>query len=108
MRTGTRVRLALVNALGFSASTVMPLWLGGVAGHFDMQPWFAGAAVLAQLGGAAVFNLAAPVLFRGVRLLPLARAAFLVAALAYLAAITPFPALFLGACLVWLRSGSGA
>ncbi|MEP7244142.1 MAG: hypothetical protein ABI885_10695 [Gammaproteobacteria bacterium] len=100
MKTRTLLRLACVNALGFSASTILPLWLAGIAGQFGMPPWFTGAAVVAQLGGAAAFNLATPFLFRGVRLLLLARVSFIVAAAAYLTAVTHSPALFLAACLV--------
>ncbi|MEA3177536.1 MAG: hypothetical protein QOI59_1059 [Gammaproteobacteria bacterium] len=100
MKTSTVVRLACVNALGFSASTVMPLWLGSIAKELGMPPWFAGAAVFAQLGGAAIFNLATPFLFRNVPPLNLARIAFAIAALAYLAAMTHSPYIFIVACLV--------
>lgn len=100
MKTNVAIRLASVNAVGFSASTVMPLWLGGIAQAFHMPAWFAGAAVVAQLGGAAAFNLVTPMVFRNVTLLPLARAGLLVAAAAYMLAITHSPALFMIACLV--------
>lgn len=100
MKAGVLIRLAIVNVTGFSASTIMPLWLGGIAQQFHKPPWFAGAAVMAQLGGAAAFNLATPYLFGRAALLPLARVALLVAAAAYLLAITHSPTLFLAACLI--------
>lgn len=100
MKTSTVVRLSCINALGFSASTVMPLWLGGIAKELGMQPWFASAAVFAQLGGAAIFNLATPFIFRNVPPLTLARMAFAIAALTYLAAMTHSPYIFIIACLV--------
>ena len=100
MKTSVMIRLAAVNATGFSASTVMPLWLGGIAHEFAMPAWFAGAAVVSQLGSAALFNLATPRLFRGVALLPLARIGLLVAAAAYWLATTRSPALFLMAGLI--------
>jgi hypothetical protein len=100
MKTSTVIRLACVNALGFSSSTVMPLWLSGIARELNMPPWFAGVAVFAQLGGAAIFNLATPFLFRNVPLSRLARIAFCIAAVAYLAAMTRSPYVFIAACFV--------
>lgn len=100
MQTATHLRLALVNAVGFSASTVMPLWLADIAGHFAMPATFASQAVLAQIGGAALFNILTPALFRAAEPLQVARGALLVAALAYFFAMTSSSALFLSACLV--------
>jgi len=100
VKTLTIVRLSTINAIGFSGSTVMPLWLGVIAGYFHMPAWFAGLAVIALLGGAALFNLVTPLLFGRVALLPLARISLIIAASAYLLAALPSPALFLGACLV--------
>ncbi len=99
MKLSVLSRLSLVNAVGFSASTVMPLWLTGVAQRFHQPPWFAGAAVVAQIGGAATFNLLTPLLFRRWRPLTLARAALALAAAAYLLAATGRGDLFLPACL---------
>lgn len=99
MKTATIVRLSTINAIGFSGSTVMPLWLGAIAGYFRMPAWFAGAAVLALLGGAALFNLVTPLLFRRVSLLPLARFSLAVAGASHLLAVLHGPALFLVACL---------
>lgn len=99
MKTTTIIRLSCVNAVGFSGSTVMPLWLGSIAGHLAMPPWFAGAAVMALLGAAALFNLATPILFRATALLPLARASLMVVALAYLLGTVRSPAPFILACL---------
>ena len=100
MRRLVLARLALVNAAGFSGSTVMPLWLGGIAAEFGAPPWFAGAAVVAQLGGAAALNLLTPLLFGRAAPLPLARRALAIAAVAYLVAAVHSPAVFLAACLV--------
>ena len=100
MKTSTLIRLAVVNVTGFSASTIMPLWLGGIARQFGMEAGFASAAVLAQLGGAALLNLLTPWLFRRIAPARLARAALLVAAAAYLLAVTQSPARFLLACLI--------
>src|SRR5260370_42033924 len=100
MRTRTVIGISCVNALGFSASTIMPLWLGRISAEFAMPAWFTGAAVLAQLGGAALLNLATPFLFRRVPIVRLARIAFLIAAVAYLGAITHSPTRFLVACLL--------
>jgi len=100
LKTTTIVRLSCVNAVGFSGSTVMPLWLGSIAGHFGMPPWFAGAAVMALLGGSALFNLATPILFRTVALLPLARTSLLIAAFSYALGMVHSPWLFLTACLL--------
>ena len=100
MQTATHLRLALVNAVGFSASTVMPLWLANIAGHFAMPAAFASQAVLAQIGSAALFNILTPTLFRAADPLNVARGALLMAALAYFFAMTASPFQFLSACLV--------
>lgn len=100
MRMVATLRLAIINTVGFSASTIMPLWLGDIAGHFGMPAWFAGVAVAVQLGAAALFNLATPILFRNMLLLPLARGAMAVAGMAFLLALVPSPAVFLIAALV--------
>ncbi len=100
MKTANTLRLAIINTVGFSASTVMPLWLGGIAGHFGMPSWFAGLAVAVQLGSAALFNLATPVLFHRVPLLLLARMAMAVAGIAYLLALLPSPVVFLAALVL--------
>ena len=73
----------------------MPLWLDGVAGHFAMPVWFAGLAVILQLGGAALFNLATPILFRDRPLLSLARGAMAVAGVAYMLALIPNAFIFI-------------
>ena len=100
MRTIATLRLAIINTVGFSASTIMPLWLGDIAGHFGMPAWFAGVAVAIQLGSAALFNLATPLLFRSMRLLSLARVAMAVAGIAFLLALVPSPLVFLIAALI--------
>lgn len=94
------VALAAVNAVAFSGSTLLPLWIGGIATEFDRAPWFAGLAALFQIGGAAAMNLATPLLFRTVAPIRLARAALIVAAIAYLVAAVHLPILFLAACLI--------
>jgi predicted MFS family arabinose efflux permease len=55
---------------------------------------------MAQLGGAAAFNLAAPLLLRGRSPILAARWSLAVAAAGYLLAITASPALFIAACLI--------
>ena len=94
------IALAAVNAVAFSGSTLLPLWIGGIAGEFDHPAWFAGLAALFQIGGAAAMNLATPLLFRTAAPVRLARAALIVAAIAYLFAAVHSSALFLAACLV--------
>lgn len=94
------VRLAAVNAVAFSGSTLLPLWIGGIALEFGQRAWFAGLAALFQIGGAAAMNLATPLLFRTVAPLRLARAALAVAAMAFLLASVHLSWLFLVACLV--------
>jgi hypothetical protein len=100
MATLTIIRLSTVNAIGFSSTTILPLWLGAIAPHFHMPAWFAGAAVILLLGTAALFNLITPILFRRFPLLPLARVALLIGGGGYLLAASPSPALFLLACLL--------
>lgn len=100
MKTFLTLRLAIVNTVGFSASTVMPLWLGEVAGHFGMPGWYAGLAVALQLGAAALCNLLTPTLFPNTAPLPLARLAMVVAGAAYLLALVDQPLVFLASALL--------
>lgn len=62
-RQATLLRIALTNSIGFSASTAVPLWLGGVGAHFGFPSWGAGALATGQLACAALFNAATPWMF---------------------------------------------
>ncbi len=78
----TLVRLAITNATGFAATTIVPIWIGDIATHLGTSPWFAGAAATAQLASAALMNFLTPMLFRSVSPLVLARIALCVAIVA--------------------------
>jgi hypothetical protein len=73
------IRLAFVNAMGYGAGAVMPIWVGDIAATMGMPAWFAGLAATSQLLCAALCNLSTPVIFRCVAALPLARGTLLVA-----------------------------
>ena len=40
-----QLKLAVINTVGFSASTVVALWLGSISQHFGMPPWYAVSVV---------------------------------------------------------------
>jgi hypothetical protein len=46
--SGLVVRLAMVNSIGFSSSTVVPLWLGDIAAHLGASTRYGG---LVAVGG---------------------------------------------------------
>ena len=94
------LRLATVNAIGFAATTVMPLWLGVVSDRFGMPAWFAGAAVLTLVGSAAAANLLASRLLALRWLTPIARTVLVVAAAGQLITALGSPVAFLVGCLV--------
>lgn len=94
------VRLATVNAIGFSGTTIMPLWLGRISDQFEAPPWFAGLSVLTLVGGAALLNLATPLLFRAAQPLLLARAALIGAAAGQLLCTADTPLSFIAGSLV--------
>ena len=91
-RQSSLLRIALVNSVGFSASTAVPIWVGSVGAHFGYPSWGAGAVATGQLACAALLNAATPWLFRGAHLKKLA---FVAAAIA-----------LLGNGLAWLGSSS--
>lgn len=96
----TLIRLAIINATGFAASTVVPLWIGGIAKHLNVAEWFAGIATTSQLVAAAILNLATPTVFSKIPPLKLARIALLVAASASLLQQVHHPAVFVVACMI--------
>lgn len=61
---GLVVRLALVNSIGFSSSTVVPLWLGDIGAHLGVSTEYGGLAATLQLVACAGSNLATSVLLR--------------------------------------------
>ncbi|MFV3075585.1 hypothetical protein [Niveispirillum fermenti] len=73
--------LAVVNSVGFSATTAMALWITSVQGLLPVEPWWGSVVGACQLGAAAMSNLVAPYLFRRVSCEELARAAALFAAI---------------------------
>jgi predicted MFS family arabinose efflux permease len=100
MKTSTSVQLALVNATGFSASTLMPLWLGRIAVYLAMPDWFPSLAVAVQIGAAAAFNLVTPSLFAGYPMRKLMSSALIVAVIGYGLAAVGTPTSFLAGCLI--------
>lgn len=90
----TLIRLALVNSIGFGASTVLPLWVGGIAAHFQMPAIYAAVAATSQILAAACLNFFTPWLFRHAAPVNLAIKALIVAAVAALFQQAPSPYLF--------------
>ncbi|MBP7338914.1 MAG: hypothetical protein KBA48_24080 [Niveispirillum sp.] len=72
--------LAVVNSVGFSATTAMALWITSVDQILPVEPWWGSVMGACQLGVAALSNLIAPYLFRRTSCEELARAAALFAA----------------------------
>ena len=99
-RQATLLRIALVNSVGFSASTAVPLWVGNVGAHFGYPSWGAGAVATAQLACAALLNAATPWLFRGAHLKKLAFVAAAVALLGNGLAWLGSSSLFIAGCLL--------
>jgi hypothetical protein len=91
-RRAAILRIALVNSIGFSASTAVPIWVGSLGAHFGFPSWGAGAVATSQLACAALLNAATPWLFPGVHL---RRLAFVAAGIA-----------LLGNGLAWLGSST--
>jgi hypothetical protein len=94
------IRLALVNAMGYGAGAVMPIWVGDIAATMGMPAWFAGLAATSQLVAAALLNLSTPLIFRSVAALPLARGALVVATAVALVIGSSGPMVFYLACVV--------
>lgn len=89
-------RLAFVNAVSFSATTIMPLWVAGLPDAIGASAAMVGLAATFQLAFCGLFNLATPLLFGRIAPLRLARWALVVALGAGLvqavAGIVPFMA----------------
>jgi hypothetical protein len=100
MRLETIIRLSLINSIGFLVSTLVAIWLGSVAAHFDMPAWFAGFASFALIGGAALLNTLTPQLFGRYAPRPLGRVALCVAGAGYFVALLPHPAFFALGCVI--------
>ncbi|KQX23429.1 MULTISPECIES: MFS transporter [unclassified Sphingomonas] len=94
------LRLAIVNSIGFSGSTLVPVWVSGMGERVGAEPWFGGFVATSQLIATALFNLLTPVLFAKVRPDRLARMILPAAALIYLATQAATPELLFGACLL--------
>lgn len=100
MTLGTIIRLSLINSIGFLVSTLIAIWVGGIAPYFGMPAWFAGLAAFTQIGGAALFNILTPYLFGRYPILPLARIALAVAAAGFFIATIHNVTLFSAGCLL--------
>lgn len=99
-RQATLLRIALVNSVGFSASTAVPIWVGSVGAHFGYPSWGAGAVATGQLACAALLNAATPWLFRGAHVKKLAFVAAAVALLANGLAWLGSSSVFIVGCLL--------
>ena len=99
LRLWVLVRLALVNSIGYSGSTIVPLWVGGVSLHMGMPPWFGGAVATGQLAAAALFNLLTPILFPAIHPARLAKVALAGATVVFLFAVTGQSLIFTLACV---------
>lgn len=96
----TVIRLALVNAIGFADSTVVPLWVADVGIRFNVPKWYGGFVGTSQLVAYVLLNLATPILFRGKRPEVLARVSLVVASISCLVALLPTPQFFFIGCIV--------
>jgi hypothetical protein len=99
-RQATLLRIALANSIGFSASTAVPLWVGGVGSNLGFPPWGAGAVATGQLACAALFNAMTPWLFRGTHLRILAFVATAIALLGNGLVWLGSPSAFIAGCLL--------
>lgn len=93
-------RLAVVNSIGFSASTILPLWLGDISAHLGAPAWYGGMVATLQLSVCALMNVATPFLFRRAAPVRLGRAALLVAAAGNITASFSNPVAFLAGGVV--------
>ncbi|WP_235536360.1 hypothetical protein [Sphingomonas sp. Root50] len=116
MRSTQRVlSLAFANSVGFSATTAMALWITTIDRFLSVPVWWGSVVGSAQLGAAAVVNLAAPYLFRRMACEDLAKVAAGAAALCGVVMasstnswIFAAAAIGLGMALGLLLSGSNA
>jgi predicted MFS family arabinose efflux permease len=94
------VLLALANAVGFSSSTAVPFWLGGIGERLGLPIWSGAVIASLQLASSAIFNLATPWLFKAVPLRRLAALAATVGVAGNLLATVPNPACFIVGCCI--------
>jgi len=78
------IRLAIVNSIGFGATTIMPLWIAAMPSALGMPAWQIGLVATAQLVACGLFNVASPWLLGRMAPLAVARNALLIATLACL------------------------
>lgn len=98
-RQAALLRIALANSIGFSASTAVPLWVGGMSSHLGLPSWGAGAVATGQLTCAALLNAMTPWLFRGTHLRILAFVGAAIALLGNGLAWLGSPSAFIAGCL---------
>lgn len=79
------VRLGIANSIGFSASTIMPLWIAALPAPLGVPGWQVGLVATMQLLACGLFNVMAPWLVRRRSPLVVARIAILAAAIACIA-----------------------
>lgn len=94
------LRLAVVNSIGFSGATIVPVWVADIGGRMGVEPWFGGLMASTQLIATAVANLLTPMFFGHVPPAKLAKIALPCAAFAYLLTQTGLPYVLFGACVV--------
>jgi hypothetical protein len=78
------VRLAIVNSIGFSATTIMPLWIATLPSALGTPAWQISLIATIQLVACGLFNVASPWLSSKMKPLEVARIALLIATLACL------------------------
>ncbi len=94
------LQLAIVNSIGFSGATIVPVWVADIGGRVGMEPWFGGLVASTQLIATAVANLLTPVLFGKVPPAKLAKIALPCAAFSYLLTQTGLPYVLLAATVI--------
>ncbi len=57
------VPLALVNSIGYAATTAVPFWISDLGPHFGLPVWVGGIVAILQLLSAATCNLLTPLVF---------------------------------------------
>ncbi|MEM6832011.1 MAG: MFS transporter [Pseudomonadota bacterium] len=77
-------RLAIVNSIGFSGATIVPIWVASIGTRLDMPLWYGGSLATVQLLATSLVNLATPFVFSRVPPTKLAKIALPLAALSYL------------------------
>ncbi|WP_419814282.1 MFS transporter [Glacieibacterium sp.] len=90
--TAWTVRLAIVNSIGFSATTIMPLWIAALPSTLGLPAWQIGLVATAQLIACGLFNVASPWLFGRLPPLIVARFTLIVATVAGLLQATALTA----------------